>query len=280
MGYGRCRGEVLRGDVAPMKTAQTFLFVPATRPDQIEKALATTADVVIIDLEDAVRGEDKAQARQNLALLQPSRDACVRINDETTSYFMDDVALVAGCQWVSSVVLPKVHSAAQVERFRIVADNDVPLLALIESARGIVASEEIASSGVSRLLFGSVDYAAELSAEPNEYLFAYPRSRLVVASAAAGLAAPVDGPTLAIHDVDRLIEEATAAQLLGMGGKLCIHPKQVLVVGSIFRSSSSDEQWAREVLDAHEKSDDGVFVVNGEMVDAPVVARARRILGR
>jgi citrate lyase beta subunit len=65
-----------------------------------------------------------------------------------------------------------------------------------------------------------------------------------------------------------------------MGGKLCIHPKQVLVVGSIFRSSSSDEQWAREVLDAHEKSGDGVFVVNGEMVDAPVVARARRILGR
>ena len=225
-----------------------------------------------------MRDEDKVQARQNLASLHPSRSACIRINDETTSHFEDDVALIAVCPWVSAIAIPKVHSASQVERFRHAVKNEVPILALIESAQGIVDLEEIANSGVRRLLFGSADYAAELGAEPNERLFEYPRSRLVVASAAAGLAPPIDGPTLAIHDNDRLSEEARVALMLGMGGKLCIHPKQIAVVDSIFRASWSRKRWAHEVLDAYENCGGGVLIVNGEMVDAPVVARARKIL--
>jgi citrate lyase subunit beta/citryl-CoA lyase len=273
-------GDGPRDDIMPVNLARTFLFAPASRLDQVEKALLTTADVVIIDLEDAVRSEDKARARGNLALLQPSRGACVRINDETSDHFEDDIAFLAVCRWVSAVMLPKVQSAEQVGRYRLACKSDVPVLALIESAQGIVASEEIAASGVSRLLFGSADYTAELGAEPNEKLFAYPRSRLVVASAATGLPSPVDGPTLAVHDDAKLIEEATAARLLGMGGKLCIHPAQVSIVDSIFRASASDVQWAREVLDVFEKRGDGVVLVGGEMVDAPVVTRARKILGK
>lgn len=263
-----------------LATARTFLFVPATRPDQIEKALATSTDVVIIDLEDAVSPADKAQARANVAPLHSSTAACVRINDATTSYFEEDVVLVARCPWLLGVVLPKVDSSDDVRHLRDALRSDISLLALIESARGIVAADEIALSGVSRLLFGSADYSTDVGATPSEELFAYPRSRLVVASVAARLGAAVDGPTLAFRDTEKLTEEATAARRLGMGGKLCVHPSQISTVAAIFHASSSSEEWARQVLDAYEKSGGGVVVVNGEMIDAPVAARAREVLGR
>jgi citrate lyase beta subunit len=265
--------------VGLVATARTFLFVPATRPDRIEKALATNAEVVIVDLEDAVAPEDKASARATLAETQPSGASCVRINDFTTAYFDDDVEFLADNPWVESVVLSKVTSSDDVRHFRSVLGRDIEILALVESARGIVMADEIASAGVSRLLFGSADYSADLGATPSEELFAYPRSRLVVASVSAGLSPAVDGPTLAIRDAGKLFDEATAAHRLGMGGKLCVHPDQLSVVASIFRASLASEEWARAVLDGVEKNGEGVFVLNGEMVDAPVVARAREILG-
>jgi len=256
---------------------QTFLFVPASRLDRIEKALDSNADVVIIDLEDAVRIEDKDQSRSNLSLLKPSRDAYVRINDESTEQFRKDVALITNCSWVSAVVLPKVQSSNEVKRLRELTKGRIDVVALVESAQGIIASDEIAKSGASRLMFGSVDYAVEMCSQPNEKLFAYPRSRLVVASAAAGLAAPVDGPTPMLNDAAALIEQTMTAIFLGMGGKLCIHPDQIAHVAPLF-ISAKDEEWAQKVLNAYRDSKSGVFVLNGEMIDAPQLALARKIL--
>jgi citrate lyase subunit beta/citryl-CoA lyase len=126
-------------------------------------------------------------------------------------------------------------------------------------------------------MFGSVDYAVEMCSQPNEKLFAYPRSRLVVASAAAGLAAPVDGPTPMLNDAAALIEQTMTAIQFGMGGKLCIHPDQIARVAPLFLSTK-DEEWAQKVLNAYRDSKSGVFVLNGEMIDAPQLALARKIL--
>jgi citrate lyase subunit beta/citryl-CoA lyase len=179
--------------------------------------------------------------------------------------------------WVSGVVLPKVESHRDVELFRRAAGDEIYLLAIIESPRGVVHVDEIAASKVNRLAFGSADYAAELGAAPSELLYEYPRSRLVVASSAAGLAAPVDGPTLSIADESQLLHDVEIAVALGMGGKFCIHPRQLPVVQSNFKVSSFDKKWADEILEAVEKNGDGVFTFRGEMVDAPVILRARKI---
>lgn len=261
-----------------MSVARTFLFVPATRLVRIEKALATSADVVIVDLEDAVSADDKNAARQIVQRLEPSRPVFVRINAATSDQFHEDVALVSTSPWISAVVLPKVESSSDIEHFRSEASREVDVVALIESSAGIIACDEIAHSGVRRLMFGSVDYTTELDAPPGPSLFAYPRSRLVVASAAAGLPAPVDGPTTIIGDSAALRDETVEAFGVGMGGKLCIHPNQLATVASVFATTLSERAWAQSVMSAFEENSGGVFVVNGEMVDAPLVARARRIL--
>jgi citrate lyase beta subunit len=259
-------------------TTSTYLFVPANRPDRVEKAIATGADEVIVDLEDAVGASEKDSARAHLATMHPSRTLCVRINDESTSLFDADLTTVASLSWVKAVIVPKVNSAAQVQRVLEHLGPGVEILALIETASGIREVDEIAQSGASRLLFGTADYAADLSASPSHGLFAYPRARLVVASAAAGLPSPVDGPSLDIGDDEKLRTEAELSRSLGMGGKLCIHPRQVPIVGSVFAPDVGERDWARAVIDGYEVNDGNVFVLDGEMIDAPLVTRARRFL--
>ncbi len=261
-----------------MMMATTYLFVPATRPDRIEKALATTADVVIIDLEDAVAPEKKISARRHLSEMTLSRRAYVRINDAGSDYFTDDVAFVTSCEWICGVIISKVQSRSDVTRFFELVGRDVVVEALIESSRGVGAVDEIAHSGVNRLILGSADFSSELGVEVSEQLLAYPRSRMVVASAAAGIASPVDGPTLEWSDLERVENDAVAARRLGMGAKLCVHPTQLPIVAAVFTPTTADRQWAKEVVEAFEQCGGGVTSLRGEMIDAPVVARARRIL--
>jgi citrate lyase subunit beta/citryl-CoA lyase len=258
--------------------ATTYLFVPATRPERIEKALATSADVVIVDLEDAVGPDDKSAARDHLGTLTPSRPCYIRINDVTSEYFNGDVAFLNACAWVSGVILSKVQSREQIAHLMGLLERDVVVDALVESAQGILAADDIANSGVHRLILGSADYSSELGVEPTEQLLAYPRSRLAVASAAARIARPVDGPTLELENLERIESDTLAARRLGMGAKLCVHPRQLPVVASVFGSLASQEEWARSVLSAFEASGGGVTSLNGEMIDAPVAARARTIL--
>jgi citrate lyase subunit beta / citryl-CoA lyase len=271
----------MRFDIAsPLGSASSFLFVPADRPDRFEKALHSGADQVIVDLEDGVGEEAKAAAREGLGRTGPSRGALLRINPAGTPHHGADLAAVDALPWVDGVVLPKVEDVDDVRKCRAVLPRRIAVIALVETARGIERVEPIARSGISRIMFGSADFLADIDAAPHREVLAYPRARLVVASRSAGLPAPVDGPCLATDDVEAVEEEARDARRLGMGGKLCIHPSQVAPVHQVFHPSADERTWAEGVLRAAAEAGGGAFRFDGHMVDGPVVARARSILER
>jgi citrate lyase beta subunit len=258
-------------------SARSYLFVPATRPDRVGKALASGADAVIVDLEDAVAEADKDAARQSLGRLEPAGPCVVRINGADTPHHREDLAAVASLDWVSAVLVPKVEEPGVVDAVRSALPAGRPVLAIVESARGILAAETIATGGVARLVFGVVDYLADLGVGPSPEVLHYPRSRLVLASVAAGLPRPVDGPHLAIGDTAALASDAVAAKALGFGAKICIHPAQVPVVNDAFAPTAAEVSWATGVLDAA-ASNSGAFAYDGAMVDEPVLRRARGIV--
>ncbi|RSD07346.1 HpcH/HpaI aldolase/citrate lyase family protein [Amycolatopsis eburnea] len=250
-------------------TARTFLFVPGDRPDRFGKAVASGADVVLLDLEDAVAPADKDAARAAVGTwLDGGGTAMVRINAPGTPWFDADAALVAARG--VPVMVPKAEHPGVLAGFR-------EVVALVETARGVERAGELAAvPSVTRLAFGSVDLAAELGVDPDDREpFAYARSRLVIASAAAGLAPPVDGVTTDLRDDDRLAADVRYARRLGFGGKLCVHPRQVAPVQMGFEPTEAEREWARRVVTAGAS----VSTVDGKMVDRPVLARARRILG-
>jgi citrate lyase subunit beta/citryl-CoA lyase len=249
------------------------LFVPATSPERFAKALASGADAVIIDLEDAVATSEKAKARENLRFaLGPFM---VRINGSTTPWFADDVAT---CKTfgAAAIMLPKAERAEEMAQLQQLS-NSIPVIALIESAKGLANARAIAASGVARLAFGSLDFAGDLGCahEPDALLLA--RSELVMASRLAGIAAPLDGVTAAIDDQTLLKEDSRRAAALGFGGKLCIHPKQIETVQAAFRPTADEVAWAKKTMAT---AGDGVVNAEGAMVDAPVRRRAQRILSK
>jgi citrate lyase subunit beta/citryl-CoA lyase len=259
--------------------ARSYLFVPASNLTRVEKALSTNADVVIVDLEDGVAESEKFSARRDLYDFHPSRSVHIRINSVETEHCEEDLRLVTSVGWVDGVVQPMVRSSNDIAEVRAKLPHRTPMLALIETAAGVLCASEIASSGVQRLALGSADYSADLGVAASDELLAYPRSVLAVASAMAGIAPPVDGPSLSINAPDQLAKDAASARALGMGGKFCIHPTQVDLVNATFVPSEVERLWALRVIASIGEQGSGAVVVDGEMVDAPVVARARRILG-
>jgi len=265
-------------------TIRSALFVPATRPDRIPKALATGADAVIVDLEDAVAESLKVEARDNLdAFLVANPDACVlvRINAPTHPEQAADLALCARHAGVVGVLLPKVESAVQVA---LAAGCGKPVWPIIESARGLAHLAEIAhAQGVERLSFGALDLGLDLGLACGtvgaERMLDQTRYAIVLQSRLAGLAVPLDSVFPDIKNLHGLAEFTASARDMGFGGLLCIHPSQVAVVHETLMPSAEELAWAQRILAAG-ASGDGVFVVDGQMVDAPVIGRARRLLQR
>lgn len=263
---------------------RSALFVPASRPERIAKALASGADAVIVDLEDAVQESLKQQARSNLdAFLSanPQARLLVRINAPEHAGHAADIDLCASHAGVAGVLLPKVESAAQVAR---VAACDKPLWPIVESARGLLELPAIArAEGVERLSFGGLDLGLDLGLNNGsaaaERILDQARYALLLHSRTAGLAAPLDSVFPAIEDRDGLARAARDARDMGFGGLLCIHPGQVEVIHRALRPAEEELAWARRVM-AAASGGDGVFVVDGQMVDAPVLGRARRLLQR
>lgn len=256
--------------------AVSWLFVPASRPDRFGRAMAAGADVVVIDLEDAVGPGEKAAARDALARHWPGDDGVVvvRVNDLRTEHADADLA---ACRRLGpdAVVLPKAESADDV---RTAADaSGAAVLPLVETARGLVSVADIAgAAGTVRLLFGSVDLALDLGVSADGALDTA-RSDLVRWSAVHGLPQPVDGVSTAIRDADAVSRSAERALAWGFGGKLCIHPTQVPLVHAAFAPSAEELAWAERVLAVESE---GAVMVDGEMIDRPVVERARRIARR
>jgi citrate lyase beta subunit len=271
--------------------ARSILFVPGHRPDRFAKALATGADAVVIDLEDAVPPGEKAAARA-AALARPAAPAGValgiRMNPLPTSDGIADLAallaaLLAAAEAPDFLMLPKVEAA---EELRIVARafarhaRAPQLVALIESAEGLARAGAIAAEpGCAALGFGGVDLAADLGCQVAwEPLL--PHRAALVAAAARGGRGVVDVPFLALDDEAGLAEETRRVQALGFTGKLAIHPRQVATIQAVLTPPPEQVAWARRILDAMDQAEGGVCVVDGKMVDAPVARAARRVLAR
>jgi citrate lyase subunit beta/citryl-CoA lyase len=263
--------------------ARSWLLVPGTADELADRIAASAADIVVVDLEDGVAPDRKGEARRALvaavALLAESGWAVrpwVRIADAASDEWRADVALLAGRDLAAGVVLAKVETPDHVRRTLDAlgsgtAPTPTPLVALVESARGIEAALEIASApGVVRLAFGSGDFRRDTGAADDPFALLYARSRLVSTSRAAGLPGPVDGPTVA-RDAGALAEASRHAASVGMTGRLCLREEQVAAVHAAMSPSDADLAWALDVLETFERCG----VRDGS--DLPRLARARRI---
>ncbi|KDE58996.1 citryl-CoA lyase [Halostagnicola sp. A56] len=276
---------------------RSVLFTPGDQADRLRKAPRFGADVIVFDLEDAITPSNKPTARETVATVlddpdfDPDCEVCVRVNPGSTAVAADLEAIFGADHddsAVDSLMLPKVASSEDVRSLVDRLDDrgaTLPIFALVESAAGVLAAPEIASvSETTALAFGAEDLAADIGAtrttEGTEVLYA--RERVVLAAAAAGVDA-IDTVFTDFEDEFGLREEATFAAQLGYDGKLAIHPAQVDPIAAAFAPTGEEVAWARDVLAAKRDADDddrGVFEVDGEMIDAPLIAHAERILDR
>lgn len=278
--------------------ARSMLFVPATSGRMIDKAFGSAADAVIVDLEDAVAVAEKPAARATLAdiVATPRPLPCwVRINAMSTAFCHRDV-VAATLPGIAGIILPKAEAASEIQAIdwlmsQVEIEKGMPscsvgLMAIIETARGLGQVDEIAvaSARLSRLLFGAVDLAADMAIDMDDAGGATAQARFAIARAsrAAGLEAPLDTAFTDIADLDALRATAGRARALGYAGKTCIHPTQVAVVNEVFSATAAELAWARKVVAAFEKAEAqglAAFKLDGEMIDYPVVERARKLLG-
>jgi citrate lyase subunit beta/citryl-CoA lyase len=256
---------------------RTYLFVPGDRPDRFDKAWASDADAVVLDLEDAVAPDRKSAARDAIAgWLAPERPVWLRVNAAGSAAHDADLALL-GRPGLAGLLLPKAEAVPEALQAALRA-HGLGLLALVETARGVRDAETLAAtSGVARLAFGALDFQADCGiADEGDGLLAF-RSALVLASRLAGLPPPVDGVTPDVRDPERTRADAARAKGLGFGAKLCVHPAQVAAVHAAFAPTDAERAWAARVLAANAASGGGAVAVDGAMVDRPVVLRAEAI---
>jgi len=240
--------------------------------------VASGAGAVVIDLEDAVQPDDKDKARANIAAwLQQGGRAVVRINAIGTPWHQEDISLLAN-PGIVAVMLPMVQDAAALRAFIAALPSAVPVIALIETARGLWdLGDLVAVKGLTRLGFGSIDFQLDTGIEDEAEGLLYARSRIVLASAMAGLEPPLDGVSVDLDNMAGLERDTARARGLGFGGKLCIHPRQVDVVNRGFAASKEELDWASRVV-AAAKGAKGAIRLDGKLIDAPVVSRAQRLL--
>ncbi|MDE2413991.1 MAG: CoA ester lyase [Comamonadaceae bacterium] len=271
--------------------ACSFLFVPATHPERLTKALASGADMVIADWEDAVAPADKERARSALleavALLDDAQRArlLVRINAEGTPWFAADLQALAQLTalGLAGVVIPKAESAQTLQTVAQAAGSLAALLALVESVAGLDAIDALSSAPqVARLAFGHLDFQVDagMACGPDEAELLPVRMAVVLAARRAGMAAPIDGVTVDTKNPERMTLDAARARRMGFGGKLCIHPAQVAVLHAAFDPDEAAAAQAQRVQQALLDAGGGVCVLDGRMVDAPVLAQARQTLER
>lgn len=266
--------------------ALSYLFVPGNRPERFAKALASGADRVILDLEDAVAPTDKPLAREAIASwvasLAPQQleRLLVRINEAASAAHMDDVLCLQRMS-MKCVMLSKCESAEQLAQLVSQLPAGTQVLPLIETVRGVLAAQSIAlAPQVERLAFGTLDFLLDLDLPGPGFALDAAALAVAMASRAADLPPPVAGVTAAL-DAAQVQTDLAHARALGFGAKMCIHPSQVAVVHEAFLPDEATLAWAGRVLDAWQTTPTpGAIQVDGQMVDKPVILRAQRILSR
>jgi len=283
-----------------MRVRRAILYMPGHDREKIIKSLTLGVDSICMDMEDAVLLERKQEAREVVIEALNSLDfgrteKLIRINPINSGFEVDDLASVIPAH-PDGVIIPKVE---QRDHIRWVSDRinkierqqqwhigEIPILAIIETARGITNLHSIAEADprVSALIIGAEDLAADIGAtrtqEGSEVFYA--RSALITHAASAGLQA-IDMVFVDINDMAGLTHEAEHGAKIGFAGKQIIHPKQVYPVQEAFSPDSDTIEYAVRIIESyeiHQQSGKGVFTINGKMIDAPTLKFAKRILAR
>jgi len=288
-----------------MAVNRSFLFAPGNHARRVEKAFTLGADAVILDLEDAVAFAEKPAARKPVAEALARPRSCrgyVRVNAPSTPFcYADLVAVIA--RGVDGVVLPKVESAADLhaidwlmanlERERGLGEGSIDLMPIIETASGVARVDRILQANrlrpyegawrVRRIAFGAGDYGRDVGLTPTleEDELAHARARVVLASRAAGLENPVDSPWFHLKETQAFARALERSRRCGFQGRLCIHPDQVAPVNAAYTPSQEDIARAERIVAAFDQAEAqgaAAIQVDGQMVDYPIVYRARAVL--
>jgi citrate lyase beta subunit len=272
-----------------IRPRRSFIFTPGLRPDMYPKALASGADIVCVELEDGIAPKDKAEAREKaLALFeQPQPDdgveRIVRINSMRERFGIEDInAILASKTPPPALMMPKVRTPDEVvilDQLLTEAGHETRLHVIIETNEGLEAAFEIAkcSDRIDAMFFGGVDMAAELRCQNNYDALLYARSRVVHASAAAGLDV-IDVPYLDLDDPDGMRIEAERVRDLGFSGKGSVHPKQIAALNEVFTPSEAQITRARRIISEFEKANTGLVVIDGKLIEKPVLRDMYRIV--
>lgn len=296
------------------RARRSFIFTPGLRPDMFAKALAGGADIVCVELEDGIAPKDKVEARRKgLALFagagggvestgdivksggaestgdiaESNRDVecIVRINSLATAFGLDDVQAVLAAAAIDAppaLMLPKVKSPDEIvwlDDLLTERGHACRLHIIIETNEALEAAHDIAhaSARIDALFFGGIDMAAELRCKSAWQPLLYARSRVVHAAASAGVDV-IDVPYLDLQDAAGMTREAELARDLGFCGKGAIHPKQIDAINRVFTPDEAAIDKARKVLKAFDAADTGLVVVDGKLIEAPVLREMRRIM--
>ena len=270
------------------QSRRSFIFTPGTRPELLSKAFESGADIVCLELEDGVAPDEKNKARQNVVKLlksAPVRESCelvVRVNSLRTRFGLDDLVAFLDSPPPLTIMLPKVESEDEVkiiDDLFLESNQQINLQVIIETNKGLEACFEIAQSSpnITALFFGGVDMAADLRCSGTWDSLLYARSKLVHAAAAANIDS-LDVPFLDLNDENGLLEQATLAKELGFSGKGAIHPKQIPVINSIFTPSPEEIAYAVRVIEEFKKAESGLVVLDGKLIEKPVLREMERKL--
>jgi citrate lyase subunit beta/citryl-CoA lyase len=279
---------------------RSALFVPGDSEKMLQKSASVSSDILLLNLEDGVALSQKGEARAHVARALKnvdygSREIVVRVNPLNTEIGQSDLSAIVACS-PDGICLPKVETADEIKAAdRSILELEISLglpegrtglHAMIESARGLMCSFEIASASprVASLIFGSADYAGDVRCRPGEDRFEllFALNMILTSARAAGIDA-IDAPCFDIHNLDLLEREAVQARRLGFDGKSALHPGQLAIINRIFEVTDEEIAWAEKVLaelDGAETRGKALTTMEGKLIDNPHRAAAERILRR
>ena len=268
---------------------RSFIFCPGNKPDMIPKALNSGADIVCVDLEDAIIPVHKNIARTETIkafediFVPDGIETLIRINEVNSKEGLEDIRAILNTQnTASGLMLPKIQYIEEIidlEKKIKESNKDINLHIIIETNRGLEKAWDIAQSSslIKSLLFGGVDMSADLGCKGDWFSLLYARSRVVHAAAGAGIDS-IDVPFLDLQDMDGMYIEAQKSKDLGFSGKGSIHPKQIDQLNKIFTPSDEEVAYANKVIQAFNDASDGLVVVDGKLIEKPVLRTALKVI--
>ena len=268
---------------------RSFIFCPGNKPDMIPKAMNSGADMVCIDLEDAIIPEHKDISRSSTIrafedISVPNGvETLIRINDVNSKDGKEDIkAILESVNTASGLMLPKIQNVNEIidlEKQIKLANKNLNLHIIIETNKGLENAWNIAQSSplIKSLLFGGVDMSADLGCNGDWMSLLYARSRVVHAAAGAGIDS-IDVPFLDLEDMEGMMQEAQKSKNLGFSGKGSIHPKQIASLNKVFTPSESEVEYANKVIKAFNEAADGLVVVDGKLIEKPVLRTALKTI--